>query len=174
MHNCKETKERLTELALDEAVLPEDLSRCDECRAEFEAVNATLRATARLRETVTPPEDYWTSYHALLRERLFHAEAQSRKEERVPFFAPLRELTREIFQVFGPCSCTAWHRSDHSLLAPRSICVSTTSHSAAKPNRRPRPCRSSGDPGKNRHASCLSRPPPHVEILKARRCYPRT
>ena len=90
MHNCKETKERLTELALDEAALPEDLSRCDECRAEFEAVNATLRATTRLRETVAPPEEYWTSYHALLRERLFHAKAQSRKEELVPFFAPLR------------------------------------------------------------------------------------
>ena len=90
MHNCKETKERLTELALDEAVLPEDLNRCDECRAEFEAINATLRATARLRETVTPPEEYWIGYHARLRERLFHAKAQSRKEELVPVFAPLR------------------------------------------------------------------------------------
>ena len=90
MHNCREAKERLTELALDEAVLPEDLGRCDECRAEFEALNATLRATARLRETVAPPEDYWTGYHALLRERLFHAKAQRRKEDFSPSFAPLR------------------------------------------------------------------------------------
>ena len=97
MHNCKETKERLTELALDEAVLPEDLSRCDECRAEFEAVNATLRTTTRLRETVAPPEDYWTGYHALLRERLLHVKAQSRKEDRVPFFAPLRLCVKQSF-----------------------------------------------------------------------------
>ena len=60
MHNCKETRERLTELALDEAVLPAELSECDECRAEFEALNATLRVTARLRETVMPREAYWT------------------------------------------------------------------------------------------------------------------
>ena len=90
MHNCREMKERLSELALDEAVLPAELGQCDECRAEFEALNATLRVTARLRETVAPSEDYWNRYHALLRDRLFHAKAQSGKEEFVPLFAPLR------------------------------------------------------------------------------------
>ena len=90
MHNCKETKERLIELALDQAVLPAELSKCDECRAEFEALNATLRATARLRETAAPPEEYWIGYQALLREKLFHAKAQRRKEDFPPFFAPLR------------------------------------------------------------------------------------
>ena len=98
MHNCRETKERLTELALDEAVLPAALSKCDECRAEFEALNATLRATARLRVTVAPSEDYWIGYHALLRERLSRAKAQRRKEEIVPVFAssfaPLRLCAR--------------------------------------------------------------------------------
>lgn len=97
MHNCRETKERLTELALDEARLPVELSKCDECSAEFEALNATLRATARLRETVAPPEDYWTDYHALLREKLSRAKAQSRKERRkevAPLFAPLRFCVR--------------------------------------------------------------------------------
>src|SRR5687767_10759273 len=90
MHNCKETKERLIELALDQAVLPAELSKCDECRAEFEALNATLRATARLREKVVVPN----GYHVRLREKLFHAKAQTRKEEIVPVFAssfaPLR------------------------------------------------------------------------------------
>ena len=95
MHNCKETKERLTELALDEAVLPAELNKCDECRAEFEALNATLRATSRLRETVAPSEDYWIGYHALLREKLFHAKAQRRQRRAcrasLCAFAPLRE-----------------------------------------------------------------------------------
>ena len=86
MHNCKDTKERLIEIALDEAVLPAELSRCDECRAEFEALNATLRATSRLRETVMLPN----GYHARLRQRLVHAKAQRRKEESAPLFAPLR------------------------------------------------------------------------------------
>ena len=94
MHNCKEAKEQLTELVFDEAVLPAELSTCDECRAEFEALNATLRVTARLRETATPSEDYWIGYHALLREKLFRAKAQRRKERRKeelkPLFAPLR------------------------------------------------------------------------------------
>jgi hypothetical protein len=95
MHNCKETKERLIELALDQAVLPAELSKCDECRAEFEALNATLRATTRLRETVSPPEDYWIGYHMLLREKLSRAKTQRRKEEIVvpvfaSSFAPLR------------------------------------------------------------------------------------
>ena len=94
MHNCREAKERLTELALDEAVLPAELRQCDECRAEFEAVNATLRVTARMRNVVAPSEDYWIGYHALLREKLFHAKAQRSKERRkekfAPFFAPLR------------------------------------------------------------------------------------
>ena len=90
MHNCKEAKERLTELALDEAVLPAELSKCDECRAEFEALTTTLSAATRLSETAVPSEDYWIGYHALLRERLFHAKAQRGKEELTPLFAPLR------------------------------------------------------------------------------------
>ena len=94
MHNCKDTKERLIELALDQAVLPVELSKCDECRAEFDALNATLRATARLRETVAPTEYYWIGYHAQLREKLARAKAQGRKEEFAPLFAPLRLCVR--------------------------------------------------------------------------------
>ena len=98
MHNCRETKERLTELALDEAVLPAELSKCEECRAEFDALNATLRATTRFRETVAPSEDFWIGYHARLSEKLFRAKAESRKEKRkeelAPLFAPLRLCVR--------------------------------------------------------------------------------
>lgn len=100
MHNCKETKERLIELALDQAVLPAEMSKCDECRAEFEALNATLRATSRLREASTPPESYWSGYHARLRESLFHAKAQRSKERRreefAPLFAPFRLCVRTV------------------------------------------------------------------------------
>lgn len=78
MHNCNETKERLTELVLDNDPGAEKLlDQCEECRAEFEALTATLRMTARLRETAMPAEDYWIGYHAQLRQRLsFHAKAQ--------------------------------------------------------------------------------------------------
>ena len=98
MHNCRETKERLSELALDEAVLPAELRKCEECRAEFDAVHGTLRVTTRLRETVAASEDYWAGYHVRLREKLSRAKAQRRKEKRkeelAPLFAPLRLCVR--------------------------------------------------------------------------------
>ena len=83
MHNCTETKEQITELVLDGAdrrpdeVLLAELRACAECRAEFNALNATLRVTTRLREISTPSESYWSGYHAKLRHTLVNANAQS-------------------------------------------------------------------------------------------------
>jgi hypothetical protein len=117
MHNCKEAKEQFTELLLDgDGRAEEMLGQCGECRAEFGALAATLRMTMRLRETVTPGESYWTSYHALLRERLTdaredfqakaqrlnHAEAQ-RKELKPGLgfvFASLRSSLRLCVRIF--------------------------------------------------------------------------
>ncbi|HEU4432585.1 MAG TPA: hypothetical protein VFR51_04265 [Pyrinomonadaceae bacterium] len=74
MHNCKKTRERLTELLLDgadpRAVLARELRECAECREEFGDLSETLRVTSRLIETATPPESYWPGYHARLKERL--------------------------------------------------------------------------------------------------------
>ena len=112
MHNCKETREQFTELVLDGDPRAEKLlDQCEECRAEFESVSATLRITARLRETVTPTEDYWNGYHAQLRQRLsFHAKAQrlrhakAQREELKPglgfIFASLREPLRLCVKTF--------------------------------------------------------------------------
>ena len=108
MHNCKEVREQFTELLLDGDDRGEKmLDQCEECRAEFEALAATLRMTARLRERVTPGEGYWTSYHTQLRQQLsFHTKAQRQRlrhaepqrEELKPglgfIFAPLRKPLR--------------------------------------------------------------------------------
>ena len=81
MHDCRETKEQLTELLLDGAncrsdeVLSAELRGCADCRNEFEALNATLRITTRSRELSAPTEDYWTSYHAKLRQKLLNVNA---------------------------------------------------------------------------------------------------
>lgn len=83
MHNCRETKEQITEFVLDGAdrrpdeVLLAELRACAECRAEFNALNATLRVTTRLRETSAPSEAYWSGYHEKLRHKLINANAQS-------------------------------------------------------------------------------------------------
>lgn len=79
MHSCSETREQITELLLDGAdcrsdeALSAQLRRCPECRNEFDALKATLRMTTRSREISAPAEDYWTSYHAKLRQKLANA-----------------------------------------------------------------------------------------------------
>ena len=104
MHNCKETRELFTELLLDgidfrsDQAISVELSRCSECRAEFETLSATLRMTNRVSELATPAEDYWPAYHAKLRQRLVdaqtpttsRAQAQRHKEKLGPLFEPLR------------------------------------------------------------------------------------
>jgi hypothetical protein len=112
MHNCKEARERFTELVLDgDPRAGKLLDQCEECRAEFESLAATLRMTARLRDTVVPADDYWTGYHAQLRQRLsFHAKAQrlkhaeAKREELKPglgfIFASLREPLRLCVKTF--------------------------------------------------------------------------
>jgi hypothetical protein len=78
MHDCRKTRTLFTELLLDEPdrrpdeVLSADLRGCSECRAEFDALNATLRFTGRMRETA-PDETYWSGYHERLRHKLTNA-----------------------------------------------------------------------------------------------------
>ena len=104
MHNCKETRELFTELLLDgidfrsDQAISVELTRCSECRAEFETLSATLRMTSRVGEVAAPAEDYWPAYHAKLRQRLVdaqtpttsRAQAQRHKEKLGPLFEPLR------------------------------------------------------------------------------------
>ena len=83
MHNCKETKEQITELLLDgvdcrpEEKLSMELRRCAECRNEFEALSSTLRITARSLKLSAPADDYWNTYHTKLRHKLVNATAVS-------------------------------------------------------------------------------------------------
>ena len=78
MHNCKTTRERLTELLLDgddpRMSLAADLRECVECREEFRALKETLGLTTRLIETAMPPDNYWPGYHARLKEKLYAAQ----------------------------------------------------------------------------------------------------
>jgi hypothetical protein len=102
MHNCRETKEQITELLLDgfdrrpNEVLAEAIRACPECRSEFDALRSILRVTTRLRETAAPAESYWSGYHFRLRQKIAnlaeesHAKAQRREGEPRSFFAPLR------------------------------------------------------------------------------------
>ncbi|HJX92729.1 MAG TPA: hypothetical protein VJ372_19695 [Pyrinomonadaceae bacterium] len=82
MHNCKATREMINELLLAEEndfqgnTLSHELENCDECREEFSSVRKTLRITASLVEKVTPPDNYWSAYHATLKQKLINSQAQ--------------------------------------------------------------------------------------------------
>jgi hypothetical protein len=58
-------------------VLSAELRRCAECRNEFDALSATLRITNRSRELSALTDEYWTNYHAKLRQNLVNATALS-------------------------------------------------------------------------------------------------
>lgn len=76
MHNCKTTRERMTELLLDGSeprLLSRELRECAECREEFASLSETLRVTTRLIETATPPETFWPGYHERLKGKLLSA-----------------------------------------------------------------------------------------------------
>ena len=95
MHNCKKTRERFTELLLDgtnvrdDTVLDLELKRCAECHDEFDSVKKTLRITSRLIETATPPESYWTAYHARLKQEISRPLEAQRRSVRTSWFKEL-------------------------------------------------------------------------------------
>jgi hypothetical protein len=86
MHNCREVKERVIEMVLDGVDCAAELEECADCRTEFAALNATLRMTRRVSETVAD-DNYWSGYHARLRDKILmseessHAKAQRREED---------------------------------------------------------------------------------------------
>ena len=112
MHNCSETKERLIEMVLDGVDCAAELDGCAECRTEFAALNATLRMTRRVGETM-PDESYWNGYHTRLRQKLVtpgissHAKAQRCEQDAEKnrasalrlFFAPLRLCVRTTVPI---------------------------------------------------------------------------
>ena len=75
MHNCKALKSRLIEQALDEPLsgqgaLPAELEHCPECREEFASLRGVLRVADQAMQSTMPEEDFWSDYHARLRQRL--------------------------------------------------------------------------------------------------------
>jgi len=80
MHNCKATRERIHELALDgtNGAIAKDLTaelrECQACDREFNAVLETMRLVTRGLNMAAPAESYWPGYHARLEEKLRSAE----------------------------------------------------------------------------------------------------
>jgi len=70
----------MTELLTEGAATPThelliELRCCSECREEFDALKNTLYVTTRTIESVAPPDEYWSDYHASLRRKLLASRA---------------------------------------------------------------------------------------------------
>ena len=79
MHNCRLTKNRLLDLALDEVApseakqLLEDLDDCPACQEEYATLKNTWRVSAQALRSALPTEDFWPGHHARLQARLINA-----------------------------------------------------------------------------------------------------
>ena len=78
MHNCRLTKNRLLDLALDEGApaeakqLLEELDDCPACQEEYATLRNTLRVSLQALRSALPTEDFWPGYHARLQVKLRH------------------------------------------------------------------------------------------------------
>lgn len=76
MHNCKSTRNSLTDLALNEVQpdqkeqLLSELEDCAACREEYVSIRGTLRVSGQALSSTLPPAEFWTGYHARLVSRL--------------------------------------------------------------------------------------------------------
>jgi len=78
MHNCKSTRNNLTDLALHE--LPPDqqkqmlaeLQECAACNEEYVSIRDTLIVSGQALRSTLPGTEFWDGYHARLAARLEH------------------------------------------------------------------------------------------------------
>jgi hypothetical protein len=74
MHDCKAIRKQLIELALDETPsdqsepLLDELARCHPCREEYASIRSVLRVTDQAMQAALPSENFWSGYHARLRQ----------------------------------------------------------------------------------------------------------
>ena len=76
MHNCKATRKRLIEEALNQTPSDQsgpflaELEQCPSCRGELASLRSVLRVADQAMESALPAESFWLGYHARLRQSL--------------------------------------------------------------------------------------------------------
>jgi hypothetical protein len=103
MHNCKTTKELITELLLSGSqTQPAELRECGDCRSEFESLKETLRISRRQIEATIPGETYWNEYHKRLRARLAESGTSHVSSQKTAGSSWLRRLITASIRVPVP------------------------------------------------------------------------
>jgi hypothetical protein len=73
MHNCKATRKKLVDLALNQTEqrqVPAEVGQCAGCREEFASLRNALRSTEATMLLSEPVENFWPGYRERLRARL--------------------------------------------------------------------------------------------------------
>lgn len=76
MHNCRLTRNGLTDLVLDEMPSAEakqllaELNQCAACREEYATLRNTWRVSGQALGSALPTENFWPGYHARLHDKL--------------------------------------------------------------------------------------------------------
>ena len=76
MHNCKATRKRLIDEALNQTPpdqsgpLLAEIERCPSCREELASLRSVLRVADQGMESALPAESFWSGYHARLQQSL--------------------------------------------------------------------------------------------------------
>jgi len=99
MHNCRQTRNGLIDLVLDE--LPADaakqllsgLNDCVACREEYATLRNTWRVSGQAMKSLQPTENFWPGYHARLNSKLIQ-HLQEEKEEGRALLEPAPRSSR--------------------------------------------------------------------------------
>src|SRR5436190_9490548 len=71
MHNCKDVKKNLVEMALPGWIpSPDELADCPHCREELASLRLTSQIADAAMQLAQPGESFWAGYHLRLRQRL--------------------------------------------------------------------------------------------------------
>ena len=142
MHNCKATRKRLIDEALNQTPsdhsgpLLTELEACPSCREELASLHSVLRIADQAMESALPAESFWSGYHTRLR--------QSLERNDSPALQPNSEtgtlvLLRSMLQRFVTASVSVPVPAAAVLIILFGLSIAFAMHSRRQPNTEPPP-----------------------------------
>jgi hypothetical protein len=140
MHNCKETRKRLIEEALNQTPsdqsgpLLAEIERCPSCRGELASLRSVLRVADQGMESALPAEGFWSGHHARLQQSLERdSSLASRPRTETSTLARLRSLLQRLAtaSVRVPVPVAA------VLIILFGLSIAFATHSRRQPNTEP-------------------------------------
>ena len=112
MHNCKQTRDALIDLAVGELAeaqrraLRSELQNCESCRAEQMAITGTLRVSQQALSSERGSDEFWRGYHSRLQNKLKGVPVVE-SSRRVNFWNGLRAFATSSVRIPLPAALAA-------------------------------------------------------------------